>query len=86
MHLVNSFLSRFAGLQSPEVLVRDALRTALKDVLSLDIHKEDIVYQSNRAFVRGGSAVKQALLLHQEALLKMVNEQLPDTISVREIR
>jgi hypothetical protein len=85
MNLLSSFLSKFATLQSPELLVRNASTTAIKNLLNIEIPQHTISYQHNRIVVQGGSSLKHALMLHKVELLEHIQKNLPESVVAKDI-
>ncbi len=85
MNLLSSFLSKFSTLQSPELLVRNASTTVIKDLLGIEVPQHTISYQHNRIVVQGGSSLKYALMLRKVELLEHIQKILPESVVVKDI-
>lgn len=82
---LGGFLEKFKAFKPSDVFVKEATTEILKARIGVDILKTDIQLRNQKLYIRTTPIIKQEIFLHQEDLLSLLNERLPN-VHITEIR
>ncbi len=87
MKLVGDFLSRFQNLTPPNDAVKRAVQEALREVVGVEVPRENISIQYGVVFLKTSSIVKNTIRLQRGKILETIFSALPKARdSIRDLR
>jgi hypothetical protein len=76
MEGIQGFLQRYLNLTPPDGAVRKALAEGFKELLNIEIEPRKIKIVGTVAYIEIDTTTKSMLFVHQEAVLRRVDEKL----------
>lgn len=87
MKSIGSFLSKFNSLTPPDDSVKNAVLTAVQDVVGAPLQKRDLNIKNGVVYVKASSVLKSAIMVNRARILEALFDTLPKSRdTVRDIR
>jgi hypothetical protein len=74
MFNIASYLKKFENLGLGERLLKEAIRTSVKEILKFDLDTKNIIVKNGEATFRVSPAIKNAIFIKKAAVLKRMEE------------
>ncbi len=74
MFNIASYLEKFKNLGLGERLLKEAIRTSVKEILKLDLDNKDILIKNGEVTFKISPAIKNAIFIKKTAVLKRMEE------------
>lgn len=76
MFNISSFLEKFKNITPPDKFVKDEFIGVVKDVIGIDIKKENIAVRGGKIFLSIDPIVKNEIFLRKRDMLETLKERL----------
>ena len=76
MFNISDYLSKFKNITPPDKFVKDELVVVVKDVVGVDIEKEDIDVRNGTVFISTDPLIKNEIFLKKSEVLESLREKL----------
>lgn len=76
MFNISSFLEKFKNITHPDKFIKDEFIGVAKDILGINIKKENIAVRDGKIFLSVDPIVKNEIFLRKEAVLENLKERL----------
>jgi hypothetical protein len=74
MFNIASYLKKFENLGLGERLLKEAIRTSLKEVLGFDLETKNIILKNGEVTFKVSPAIKNAIFIKKAAILRRMEE------------
>ena len=81
MFNIASYLEKFKNLGLGERLLKEAIRTSVKEVMKVDLDAKDISIKNGEVVFKVSPAVKNAIYMKKAAILKRMAENGVENVS-----
>lgn len=71
---ISSYLKKFENLGLGERLLKEAIRTSVKEVMKFDLDTKDITLKNDEVIFKVSPAMKNAIYIKKAAILKRIVE------------
>ncbi len=73
---ISGFLEKFKNLKPSDTYIKDVFISCVKEIMNVDITKNEITVQRETIFLNVHPTLKTELYLHKKAILKLLQEKL----------